>query len=107
MIRPNPRFPTEIIALARELGILWRELARAVNDPWVTGTVTLTANAASTTLTDDNITASSVILLMPTTANAAGALATTYIGTVAVGSATITHANNAQADKTFKYSVNA
>lgn len=72
-----------------------------------TGTVTLTANAASTTLTDVRITASSVISLMPTTANAAAAIATTYIGTTAIGSATITHANNAQADKTFRYSITA
>ena len=78
-----------------------------VNADGQTGTVTLTANAASTTLTDDRITASSVILLMPTTANAAGAIATTYIGTTAIGSATITHANNAQADKTFKYTITA
>ncbi len=84
-----------------------RQLAVALNtnDDGKTGTVTLTANAASTTLSDYRITASSVIALMPTTANAAGAIATTYIGTTAIGSATITHANNAQADKTFKYSI--
>ena len=76
-----------------------------VNADGQTGTVTLTANAASTTLTDSRLTASSVILMMPTTANAAGAIATTYIGTRAIGSATITHANNAQADKTFAYAV--
>lgn len=84
-----------------------RQLATAVNinADGQTGTVTLTANAASTTLTDARLTESSVIGLMPTTANAAAALATTYIGTRAIGSATITHANNAQADKTFAYSV--
>jgi hypothetical protein len=84
-----------------------RQLANIINanDNGQTGTVTLTANAASTTLTDYRITASSVISLMPTTANAAGAIATTYIGTTAIGSATITHANNAQADKTFRYSI--
>ena len=69
----------------------------------VTGTVTLTASAASTVLNDIRIGTSTFIGLMPTTANAAGALATTYIGTRGNGTATITHANNAQADKTFVY----
>ena len=84
-----------------------RQLSGVINanDNGQIGTVTLTANAASTTLTDYRITASSVISLMPTTANAAGAIATTYIGTTAIGSATITHANNAQVDKTFRYSI--
>lgn len=67
------------------------------------GTLTLTANAASTVVTSVTCGSGSVILLMPTTANAAAALATTYIATVANGSFTVTHANNAQADKTFKY----
>lgn len=69
------------------------------------GTVTLTANAASTTLSTPNIGANSAVLLMPTTANAAGALATTYFDTFAEGSCKINHANNAQADKTFTYVV--
>jgi hypothetical protein len=70
-----------------------------------TGTVTLTANAGSTTLTDARIGANSVISLMPTTANAAGALATTYFGTFLKGSCVMTHTNNAQVDKTFSYTV--
>jgi hypothetical protein len=70
-----------------------------------TASVTLTANAASTVLTDIRIGINSVILLQPTTANAAGALATTYFGTPGDGTVTITHANNAQADKTFKYAI--
>jgi hypothetical protein len=44
-----------------------------------------------------------VILLSPTTANAAAALATTYVSAVTQGSFTLTHANNAQTDKTFGY----
>lgn len=70
-----------------------------------TGTFSLTANAASTTLTDARIGANSTVLLMPTTANAASALATTYFSAFADGSCTVTHANNAQADKTFNYAV--
>lgn len=32
-LRPNPRFPTEIIALAREMGVLWRELFTRLESP--------------------------------------------------------------------------
>jgi hypothetical protein len=69
-----------------------------------TGEFTLTANAASTAVTEKLCTANSVVLLMPKTANAAGAIATTYI-TPASGSFTVTHANNAQTDKDFRYVV--
>ena len=72
-----------------------------------TGTVTLTANQATTTLTDIRIGTDTVIALMPTTANAAAELGAggLYIGTVTGGSATITHANNAQSDRTYTYSL--
>ena len=72
------------------------------------GEVTLTASAASTTVNTGaalRVGADSRILLMPTTANAAAALATTYIGTVGKQTFTVSHANNAQADKTFKYAI--
>ena len=67
--------------------------------------VTLTANAASTTVSNSNISENSEILLSPKTANAAAALATTYIpeATILNGSFVIQHANNAQTDKTFGY----
>lgn len=68
--------------------------------------VTLTANAASTTITDARIRFDSFIGFQPTTANAAAELGagTLYVddsGRVN-GSVTITHANNAQTDRTFK-----
>jgi hypothetical protein len=69
------------------------------------GDVTLTANAASTTLVDIRIGPDSFIGLMPTTANAAAALASTYVSSRGDGTATITHANNAQTDKIFTYIV--
>lgn len=68
-----------------------------------TGTVTLTANAASTVVADNQFESSMVPALTPTTANAAAALATTYVSARAYGSFTLTHANNAQTDKTFLY----
>lgn len=83
-----------------------RQIARIVNDILqgklnATMAVTLTPNAGTTTLSDARITASSFIGLCPLTANAAGAIATTYPSTRAAGSVIFTHANNSQADKTF------
>src|SRR4051812_23628971 len=69
-----------------------------------TGSVTLTANTASTTVTVTNFGAASTPLLTPTTANAAAALATTYVSARANGSFVLTHANNAQTDRIFYYS---
>lgn len=68
--------------------------------------LTLTAGAATTVLTDARLSANSFIGLMPKTANAAAELGngTLYIAdaTRNTGSATITHANNAQTDRTFQ-----
>jgi hypothetical protein len=69
-----------------------------------TGSVTLAANAASTTITDRRIGPTSKIFLSPTTANAAAALATTYV-VAGDGSATVHHVNNAQTDRTFGYAI--
>jgi hypothetical protein len=72
-----------------------------------TGTFTLTANSATTTLTfaAGRVGADTVILWQPTTSNAAGALSGLYESARSVANSTITltHANNAQNDKTFKY----
>lgn len=70
-----------------------------------TGTLTVTANAGTTTLTDSRIGANSVILLMPTTANAAAALANVYFTAFVDSSCTVNHANNAQTDRIFRYAV--
>jgi hypothetical protein len=69
------------------------------------GQVTLTAGATSTTVATSGLAVSenSVIALSPRTANAAAALATTYVSAVANGSFTLTHANNAQTDRTFDF----
>lgn len=69
-----------------------------------TGTVTLTASATTTTVTDTRASNTSIVVLMPTTANAAAALSTTYISST-LGSFTLTHANNAQTDRTFNYAI--
>ena len=69
------------------------------------GTVTLTAGATSTTVIDNNFESAMVVLLQPTTANAAAALATTYIADAdkSKGTFTITHANAVSVDRTFRY----
>lgn len=70
------------------------------------GTVTLTANAASTAVTNANCSSSSCVKITPTTANAAAEIGngTLYI-VAANGSFTITHANNAQVDRSFTYAI--
>lgn len=68
-----------------------------------TGTVTLTASASSTDVSDQRVGGDSVVLLMPTTSNAAAALATTFVSARAKQSFTVSHASNAQTDRTFSY----
>lgn len=67
-------------------------------------TFTLTANAGSTVLTDPRLTASAAVVLDPMTANAAAALATTYATEANrnKGTWTLTHANTATTDRTFR-----
>jgi hypothetical protein len=69
------------------------------------GRFTLTANAASTTVTAANCGVGSTVLLTPTSAHAAAEVGngTIYVSAVANGSFTLTHASNSQADRTFLY----
>lgn len=69
------------------------------------GSVTLTASATTTTVTDRRAAIDSVITLMPTTSNAAAAIGSTYVSSRGIGTFTLTHASNAQADRTFKYAI--
>jgi competence transcription factor ComK len=70
-----------------------------------TGSVTLAANAGATTVRPLNCAPGSAVFLFPTTADAAAEFrnGTIWINAVAKQSFTITHANNAQADRTFFY----
>ena len=72
-----------------------------------TGTVTLTASAASTVVTDYRAGPDSVIVFTPTTPNAAAEQGggTMYLSARAKQGFTITHANNSQTDRTFLYIV--
>lgn len=68
-----------------------------------TGVVTLRANQPTTTVDDNLFNSDMVPLLIPTTANAAAALATTYLSARDFGSFTLTHANASTTDRTYLY----
>ena len=109
---PHPTAPKQFLGVPAAVAGAMMRLAELVNMILRgglnnSGTVTLTANAATTTLTDARIGFDSAIALNPTTANAATALATTYILETGRlnGSVVITHANNAQTDRTFRWAV--
>jgi hypothetical protein len=70
-----------------------------------TTTVTLAAGATTTTFEDERIGPASVILFVPLTAHAAGALGGLYVSARSQGSATLAHANSADADKSFGVAV--
>ncbi len=98
-INPAGGTPREI---AQRIGALLMGKINSV------GTVTLDANAADTTVANAFIGSSSVVLLMPMTANAAGALAGAYIDPadyITDISFVIRHANDAQVDKQFRYAI--
>lgn len=71
------------------------------------GEFTLTAGATFTVVTAINCGEQSTISITPRTANAAGALATTYIpaADVTLGEFTVRHANTGTTDRTFSYSI--
>ena len=70
-----------------------------------TGTVTLTANATTTTLENANISEYSNVFLTPKTANASAELAAgfLYIDGYTSGQCTIHHRNDTTTDRTFGY----
>lgn len=68
-----------------------------------TGSVTLAAGATSTVVSAINCAPQSAVFLSPKTANAAAAIATTFISSVGKQTFTITHANSAQTDRSFFY----
>lgn len=69
----------------------------------VAETFTLTANSATTTVTDNKFQSNMVVVWAPTTANAATAMTNVYISSRSKGSFVLTHTNNAQTDRTFHY----
>lgn len=89
-----------------------RETIRRINELLqgranVTLEVTLAAGAGSTTVRDARLSEQSHIDPMPLTANAAAekAAGTMWVSAQTAGEATITHANNAQTDRTFRLAI--
>ena len=69
-----------------------------------TGTVTLTANQATTTITDPRIGVDTKIILHPTTANAkAEGTPWQTVPNATADQAVLNHANNAQTDRTYGF----
>lgn len=98
---------TDTFAAVREALKRWYN---SMFDTWArekTFLGTLTPDATSTAFTDARITPTSVLIPQPTTANAAAALASLYIaeGNRTRGVVTVLHANNSQADRTFRFKI--
>ena len=99
-----PKLPTQGLRPELHLPLLADRINGCIEGKLnAVGTATLTANAGSTTVSDNLFESNMVPVLMPTTANAAAALTNVYVSARAKGSFTLTHANNAQVDRTFLY----
>lgn len=103
--RPARRLPSTGTATPRDI-------AEAVNNIFAgrldaVGEVTLTHGTTTTAVTDIRCTKNSCVILSPITANGAAEIGAggMYISTYGDGTFTITHANNAQTDRTFRYVV--
>ena len=64
----------------------------------------LTPSATTTTVNFATCSVTSMITITPRTANAAAAVASTYISSLLNGSFILTHANNTQTDRIFDFS---
>lgn len=86
------------------------EIVRSIRDLWqgrsfAVGEVTLRVSQTTTTVEAPNCGAGARVFLAPRTANAAGALATTFIPVASVtkGQFVITHLSAVSVDRTFGY----
>lgn len=107
VVAPPPTDATaDTFAAVREA---LRRIYNSIIDMWArekTFIGTFTANADSTTFTDARIAPTSVVDPQPTTANAAAAMTSWWIAEPrARGVVTVSHANNAQTDRTFRWKI--
>jgi len=95
-LSPSETQPFRIVAAVRQL-MQGRSNA--------TGSVTLSPNAASTSVAAPSCAPGAQVFLFPTTAHAAAELGngTLYVSAVATRAFTLTHADNTQTDRTFSY----
>lgn len=99
------------IQLPRDLGFNdagWRRLIDSViqlveGRHNAFGEFTLTPSATTTTVSHPNCSLDSQPQFAPHTANAAAAVATTYISAIFQGGFTLTHSNSATTDRTFGF----
>lgn len=99
-----PRVATRAVESAQQLQRLAESINGLIDGKLdVVGSVTLTENVTTTDVVDTKFESVMVPVMIPTTANAAAALATTYLSARARGGFTLTHANNAQTDRDFLY----
>jgi hypothetical protein len=85
------------------LRIAIERIVRSIAD--TTGVVTLRTSQTTTTVVHNKVNSRSVISLTPNSANAASALATTYV-VAQSGQFVIYHASATTTDRTFGYSIN-
>jgi hypothetical protein len=90
---------------ARQVAVVVNRVAQGKLN--CTGSVILAAGTTSTAVSDARVTAASVVLLMPATANAAIEIGngTLFVSARDKGSFTLTHADNAQTDRRFDFAV--
>jgi hypothetical protein len=108
--RPPPSTITDLKSLVGWLRTFWDSYIQARHGKLDCVTeLTLTANSATTTFNYIRLSPQSVVHFDPKTANAAAEIygGTMYVLTANRGNETwtITHANNAQADRSFQVSV--
>ena len=101
---PRPRVQPDLVddrQHRRQIAYQLNDATRGLLD--CTLSVTLDANEATTTVIDSRISLSTAPLLVATTANAAAEIAAggLYV-TPTKGQCVITHANNAETDRTFQ-----
>lgn len=101
-----PTVPLSIPDTGQHLRLVSTSLNNTINGKLnSTGIITLTASSTTSTLTDARISGNSVILFMPTTANARTALNGLHVSARADGSATLTHASSGNTDQNLSYCI--
>lgn len=93
---PSPG-ETSLARIVRSVRDLFEGRTNAV------GSLTLQAGATTTVVTFINCSIGTKVFLSPRTANAAAAISTTYVSSTWNGTFSLTHANNAQTDRTFDF----
>jgi hypothetical protein len=100
-----PKISTRGLSDAQQL-VLMAERINSIIDGKIDAvdSFTLTANATTTTVSDNKFESNMVPVWSPATANAAAAMTNVYLSARTKGGFTLTHSNTATTDRTFNYS---